>query len=354
MSDGAGPLRRCLRVPVHAWQTYRTMVQYLHGAREFDVIFVPTMLVHHLLGWTCLIKRILRTKACRVILFFPNTPIHLDLRTNEPAWQPSPTAKLFARLIRALDKEVKSGRVILGVETLPMREALTHLTGVRFSYLPHPVSPTQDALPSSPTSLSCPPLAPLPGAAGCVATADQPSAMITMASYGGARHEKGCDLLVDAVHEYCRRHPDSRVRFVLQSVDGDEQLWGRLNGIPSVRLISSYFKNGEYHRQLAQTNVLLLPYRRSSYGLRGSRVVIEALVLGLPVVATAGTTLAQQAEQFGALQLCNDEDSGSLVAAIAGLERNYESFAAIGRQRLTKAREHFSVENFRNLLGHAG
>ena len=70
MGDGAGPVRRYLRVPVHAWQTYRTIKKYLRGGTsierhqlgkiemngspgesvrsgrgaEVDVIFVPTVL----------------------------------------------------------------------------------------------------------------------------------------------------------------------------------------------------------------------------------------------------------------------------------------------------------------------
>ena len=102
-------------------------------------------------------------------------------------------------------------------------------------------------------------------------------------------------MLVAAVAEYCRRYPDSRVKFVLQSVDGDEKLWRWLKENPKVQLIPNYFNNGEYARQLVETDVLLLPYRRSSYGLRVSRVVIEAMVHGIPVVATRGTTIEDQA-----------------------------------------------------------
>ena len=97
MGDGAGALRRCLRVPVHAWQTYRALKKYIRRTEKFDVIFVPTVLVHHLLGWTWLIKRVFKQASTRVILFFPNTPVQLDLKTNEPSWQPAPTAKLFCR-----------------------------------------------------------------------------------------------------------------------------------------------------------------------------------------------------------------------------------------------------------------
>ena len=337
MGDGADALRRYLRVPVHAWQTYRAMKKYLRRNNSIDVIFVPTVLVHHLLGWTWLIKRVLKQAPCRVLLFFPNTPVQLDLKTNELSWLPAPTAKLFCRLIRSLKMEVDEGRVILGVETEPMREALTLLTGVKFTYFPHPVTPSAEC---GVRSAEYRPAALNP----------QLSTFITMGSYGSARHEKGSDLLVDAVDEFCRRYPDSRVRFVLQSVGGDAEHWEKMEGNPKVRLIPVYFADDEYIRQVQATDVLLLPYRRSSYSLRVSRVVIEAMVHGIPVVTTRGTTLASQAEESGAAVLCEGENVESLVAAIHEMELNFFKYNQIAERQRDKACEVFSIRKFRETL----
>lgn len=322
MGDSAGPVRRYLRVPGHGWNTYRTIKKYLRNEEKYDVIFVPTVLVHHLLGWTWLIKRVLNKTAGRVILFFPNTPVQLDLKTGEASWQPAPTAKLFNKLIRSLRNEVAQGRVILGVETHPMREALTRLTGVPFTYFPHPV-PAEKI------------------------EARKPGAVLAFASFGSARHEKGSDVLVAAVEDYCRHYPDSRVQFILQSVDGDAALWERLKGNSKVQLIPNYFNNGEYIKSLAQTDVLLLPYRRSSYGLRVSRVVIEAMVNGIPVVTTRGTTLEEQAKEFGAAVFCEDEKAESLVQAIREMEQNFARLKEQAENRKAPVREHFSVRQFR-------
>jgi glycosyltransferase involved in cell wall biosynthesis len=330
MGDDAGALRRYLRVPVHAWQTYRAIKKYLRENKPFDVIFVPTVLVHHLLGWTWLIKRVLKAAPGKVVLFFPNTPIVLDEQTNEPAWLPAPTAKLFCRLIQSLREEVKHGRVLLGAETQPMRAALMRLTGVPFTYFPHPV-------------------APLPEVAGEKNLRNDRE--IIMGSYGSARHEKGSDVLVAAVEEYCRRHPATRARFVLQSVDGDQKLWARLAGHPKVRLIPNYFPDGEYIRQLGATDVLLLPYRRSSYALRVSRVVIEAMVQGLPVVTTRQTTLEDQAKQFGAAMVCVDGEAETLIQAIHEMEQKFSTMQALAARQKPAAREHFSVAEFRRILG---
>jgi glycosyltransferase involved in cell wall biosynthesis len=331
MGDGAGAVRRYLRVPAHGWNTRRAVRRFLKNDGDYDLIFVPTVLVHHLLGWTWLIKGPLKKSKARVVLFFPNTPIHLRAGTGEPEWQPAPTAKLFCRLLRSLKQEVEQGRVILAAETQPMRKALTQLSGVPFTYLPHPVAPIAES-------------------AGEVARLDGANGRITMGSYGSARHEKGSDVLVNAVDAYTRRYPDSRIQFVLQCVEGDQELWKRLEGNAKVRLLRDYFGSGGYARQLLATDVLLLPYRRSSYGLRVSRVVIEALVHGLPVVATRGTTLADQAAEFGAATFCEDGSAESLVKAIREMEQGFAEFRRLAESREDNARRHFSVSEFRGKL----
>lgn len=336
MSDGIGALRRYWRVPVHGWKTYRALKTYLRSKKEYDVVFVPTVLVHHLVGWVGIIKRVLKNTPARVILFFPNTPVQLDLKTNETSWQPAPTAKLFNRLIRSLRNEVNEGRVILGVETHPMREALTRLTDVAFTYFPHPVHAERfddrkrkTEIENGKKECRCP---------------------LIFASYGSARHEKGSDILVPAVEEYCRRYPGSLVQFILQSVDGDAALWARLKENPRVKLITNYFNHGEYAQYLAETDVLLLPYRRSSYGLRVSRVVIEAMIHGIPMVATLGTTLEEQAKEFGAAVFCEDQNVSSLVQAIHEMDENFHQFKERAKKLKISAQEHFAVNEFRRRI----
>jgi glycosyltransferase involved in cell wall biosynthesis len=334
MSDGAGALRRYARVPQHAWQTRQAIRGWLRANPAPDLIFVPTVLVHHLLGWTWLIRGALRETRTRVLLFFPNTPVRLDPTTREPVWNPAPTSKLFAYLLRKLAPEVAAGRVILGAETLPMRDALTKVSGVPFTYLPHPVAPLAPAASPGP----------------------QPATPV-FASYGPARHEKGSDILQAALKRFRAQSHEAKVRFAVQWLEAFRDDRGNLvardpelERDPQVEFITRFFGDGEYGQRLAATSALLLPYRLSSYALRVSRVVIEAMVNGLPVVATRGTTLAAQAEQFGALVPCQDGDAPSLAAAISTLAAGFEGFQATARQRMSLAREHFSVAHFRALL----
>lgn len=324
MGDGAGVLTRYLRVPLHGLQTVMAVGRYLRQFSNFDVIFVPTVLVHHLLGWVYLIKRQIKKHPIRVILFFPNAPVVHNLSDNTYTWTPSPTTALLRFLLKSLTDEVNSGKVVLGAETYAMQRALTTLTGLPFTYFPHPVAP----LPAPEQERA-------------------PNSKLVMASYGGARQEKGSDILFQAVTKFSDRYPHAPVQFILQCLQGFDDERQGLNNNPAVEWITRYFMEGEYAQYLGQTDVMLLPYRPGSYALRVSRVVIDALVNGIPVVVTGGTTLAEQASQWGAALLCDSEDVYSFVEAMGQMVQQQEKLRSRAKERMSMAQDHFSVANFK-------
>jgi glycosyltransferase involved in cell wall biosynthesis len=99
---------------------------------------------------------------------------------------------------------------------------------------------------------------------------------------------------------------------------------------------------------------MLLPYRLSSYRLRGSRVIMEAMVNGIPVIATGGTTLAGALETFGAGLICEDGRPESLAQAIQEMETRYEELSRAAQARRQAAATEFSVENFRKTFLRSG
>lgn len=332
MGDGSNALKRYSRVPLHAWKTWRAIQRWLKTNPAPDLIFVPTVIVHHLWGWQRVVKKALRhLPNTRLLLFFPGAPVQVDAQGGVH-WDQAPTAKLTQRLINSLRPEVERGQVILGAETHPMVRELTRLSGVRFTYLPHPVSFSSDAT-------ECPELG--------------PEDDIILGSYGGARHEKGTDILVSAVEQHLQTHPETRLRFVLQMADSFTDAWKRLVDHPRVEIVEGYFPPGEYPRQLARTHGLILPYRASSYALRVSRVVIEAMAGGFPLIATDETTLSDQAREFGAGVYCKNEDVGSLAKALRELELHFGDLRYQAWNRRGLAREHFSIATFRDILAHA-
>jgi len=351
MSDKAPKWRRLLRIPVHGLATYRAVSRLLakysapHAPSSKlpvdrtwpDLIFVPTVLVHHLIGWIPLIKWKLRSLPTRVLLFFPNTPVDLDA-SGKPMLAPEPTAKFFRWCIQRLASEVRNGRVILGAETRPMTQALTEITGVPFTYLPHPVEISGLALSES---------AELRGARG---------GPLVFGAYGAARADKGSDLLQKAIRLALEEWPEIPVKFVVQWIKDFQDQKGQsvscdpwLREHPKVEVIDEVLAGDDYTRQFRQTDLLLLPYG-TDYRLRVSRVVIEALVGGKPVVVASATTLEEQSREFGASIAFDGASDVALLDALKLAVKDIDKLVEQARQRASAARHHFSVTAFRGVI----
>lgn len=330
--DGSGRITRYSRVLIHPWQTWLTMRRYLEANRRFDAIFVPTLGFHHLPAWVWLIKNTLRNQSTRVLLFFLILPIRWDPGPGRPVPDGSPTSRLFFRLLRSLGPEIQSGKVVLGAEVEPVRAALESLAGVRATLFPQIVNPIQ----KSQFSLA------------------RAQGQIEMACYGPARAEKGSDVLQEAIAIYLRRFPAGRARFTIHWPEDFPGSNGRavtksadLLADSRVEYLTGFLTHAEYEERLRQTQVMLLPYRLSAYRLRGSRVVIEAVVNGIPVIATRGSALAAMPESFGAGVACDDGDPESLALAIREMEMRFEELKKVAEEKAAAAAAAFSVESFR-------
>jgi glycosyltransferase involved in cell wall biosynthesis len=330
LGDGSGPLTRYSRVFTHNLETWRVMDRYLRDHPDFDAIFVPTVSVHHLWAWVRLIKGVLRSRKTKVLLFFLTFPASIDSKGNVVS-DGSPTARLLVSLMRSIGAEVRDGKVVLGVETKAMRKAWERLTGIPFVWFPQPV-------------------------ATAVRNARRSGEWIEMACFGAARAEKGSEILQEAIEMHLHQFPSSRARFTVQWID-DFQAGGKLavksamlQNNSRMRFVTRYFGDGEYAKYLTGTDVMLLPYRLASYGLRGSRVVLEAAVNSIPVVVTRGTTLASVAEDMGTGVLCEDGDARSLACAIAEMETRFEEMSRSAASKSAYAAELFSVAEFRRIF----
>ena len=340
-----------------------------------DWIFVPTVLVHHFLGWWLLLRTGSVPKESRVLLFFPNLPIRLG-ESGKAHWSGGPTTRLMAWLFARLRGDVESGKLVLGVETHAMRRALEGLIQMTVTYLPHPVEAQgetrverrESRAPSPATSYSPPGTSAKPIVFGC---------------YGAARWEKGSDIFQEAIKLILKNEVASKkcrvasvedksnpvthyslpattvgrpLRFAIQWVEDFQDDSVNLVSIdpwlrdhPKVEVIGRYFEGDEYERRLAQTDVMVLPYRKP-YQLRVSRVVIEAMLNGMPVIATRGTTLFEQAEEYGEVLGCKEGDAESLAEAMLEVAERFEVLRASAEEKVNAAAESFSVGYFRKLI----
>lgn len=146
------------------------------------------------------------------------------------------------------------------------------------------------------------------------------------------------------------------LRFAIQWVEDFQDEDGNLISInpwlrkhPQVEVIGHYFKGNEYERRLAATDVMVLPYRKP-YQLRVSRVVIEAMLSGMPVIATRGTTLFEQAEEYGVVVGCEEGNTENLAEAMLEVVEKFEVLRLNAQERASFAAGFFSVKYFRELL----
>jgi len=71
---------------------------------------------------------------------------------------------------------------------------------------------------------------------------------------------------------------------------------------------------------------------------------------GMPVIATRGTTLFEQAEEYGVVVGCQDCDAESLAEAILEVVASFETMRMTAQEKANSVAESFSVGYFRDLL----
>lgn len=337
-------IRRLFRLTKHDGPKSKAPAAGLQGlskdkfSKVPDVVFVPTMLSPHLLGWWLLLKTGSIPASAKVLLFFPGAPVHL---TNQGYGEidTNPHGKLFRWIVRQLLAEVLNGLVVLGAETTAMSKALTQATGVPFTYLPQPVR--DESFPNNHLKAGDP---------------ANPGKPLVFGCYGAARCEKGSDVLQAAIRKVLEKEPLLPAKFIFQWVEDFNDDQGRrvtkdpwLLNQPKVEIINHYFGEGEYCQRLAETDVMMLPYR-GRYKLGVSRVLIEAMTAGIPVIVTRETTLWDQAREFGAAIGCVDGSVEDLARCLRTACHHSSDLRLKAKGKARLAQVHFSIINFRKLL----
>jgi glycosyltransferase involved in cell wall biosynthesis len=307
----------------------------------------------------------------------------------------------MAWLFENLRGEVESGKVVLGVETHAMRRALEGLIRMPVVYLPHPVEfhtetrrrggvesseflttedtestegqaglrlssqagaafsyPSSSKVDVSPVSESLTRSASIPASTlatsnSLPATAAKP---LIFGCYGAARWEKGTDVLQAAIRLVLQEKPEIPANFVFQWLEDFKDEHGLCVSLdpwmrehPKVEVVERYFNEGEIHLRLAETDVMVLPYRKP-YRLRVSRVVIEAMLNGMPVIATEDTTLLEQANEHGCGLACQEGSAESLARAILQAAANSDLMQRVAKEKAPEVQSNFSVDRFRQIL----
>jgi len=168
----------------------------------------------------------------------------------------------------------------------------------------------------------------------------------------GARPEKGFHKIPAIVAE-CRRR-QIEVDFLLQLLN--EQLSGNvfeelclLAQQPGVRTIHGALDRASYRAMLAEADLLLFPYDRIPYRQRNSDVLIEAGLLGLPVVVPSETWLSDQVNSGSVAGIVFEgDDAASMAEALGRCVNELPTLRKEARARAVYWRENQGIEPFLN------
>ena len=315
---------------VHSIRVLKAMWPVLKK-KKYDHIFVPTVLIHHLLAWY-VIAAFHPNRPKRITLFFVTNPGVWN-KDNKVALLPQKTI-LLKSLLRFFAGMVRKGKVTMAVETDGAKREFEQLAGFAFVLLPHPV-------PFLPKQQS---------------TTNSYSGPLVFSCLGFARHEKGSDILKQVLLSYASSGLTDKKRFLVQWLDAfrmpDQTFCSNqeLKSLDFVQLIDFSLKETEYANYLKQTDCMILPYRNSSYYARVSRIAIEAVSMGIPVIYTSGGWLQELMEKFGAGIGIEDESEQELINAIEKMQLNYSDYKQKALERITSVQEYFTPENFCKLL----
>lgn len=327
---------------LHNWFFYKDLKRWLMTKPRYDWVLALTMRLQHLLAFAALSRAGWMPKETRLLLLFVQG-FGTYRGPGEPtSFGNSPSNRIARFAFRVMAPAVRGGRVVLSAETKGMRDELERFTGLPVSLFPHPVHKAAD------------------GGASVESPVDpdiDSTARLTVTCPGFARHEKGSDLLQDAILGVMKGPLAERFHFVLQWPESfqmpDGTSLGPSPGLlenPHVELINGNLDPAAYDALLARTDFAILPYRRESYHHRLSRVAIEAAGRGIPLIHTTHTWTDEVAQLAGAGVGIHEETPEALVLALMEAAERHpglKAAAAGGAQRVAKFH---SAAQFRQLL----
>ncbi|GEM_PF-1874874 len=264
-----------------------------------DVVIFPHLDFYGIIGLLNVLADMPKARQPRLLLRF------IHVMENASHRYPDPEAELLGRINDLSGKEL---RLSFSAETPVLADRLSVLLGRPVSVTTFPISPQSTPL-SSPESqqfvVYCP---------------------------GSARLDKGY-LKLEAIFRAVREvDVDLKISFVVQGLPRvaamDHQAYARkLFALPGVEFLPSAISSQEMLRQYARSSLILLPYDRGVYALRGSAALMEAAAFGRQVLTIEGLGFSDQVRYFALGTVVERvEDMAAEILTIAS-KRPAELFA---------------------------
>lgn len=354
----------------------RELAGWIKRHSPYDWICALTMRLQHLLAFA-LLSRLSRIpgKTRFFLLFVQGFGVYAGhgIRTAFPN---SPSTWLARFCFHLMAPAVRSGKVILAAETKGMQDELQRFTGLPVTLAPHPVDfkssratsdegrwqegiekHESDSRYISDLDLTSSASASVPSSKPSTLDARPSTAPLTITCPGFARHEKGTDLLQDAIREILSGPDADNFHFILQWPEPfampDGTMLGpdpRLLNDPRVEFLNRSLSSDEYEDLMERTDAIILPYRRSSYHNRVSRVAIEAAGRGIPLIYTEGTWIGEVAVMAGCGIPIQSESSDEIVKSLI---KSIDPILSVKKHTIdvkSKVIKYYSVEMLKKSL----
>jgi glycosyltransferase involved in cell wall biosynthesis len=320
--------RRYLGVLLHNVRVYRTMDRFLRKVEPFDCVFVPTVIIFHLLAWRVLLARHRGRRFQRLVLFIRNNAGSYRKDSRLPAFKRS--TNLLKWALQSFSSHIKSGHVVMATDSARLAAEYRDLCGLDFEVFPHAMTHFLNRTEKSEVG------------------------PITFSCLGPARMEKGIDVLQAAMRKVFDQAPQLNVRFVIQwnvpiVIDASGAVLKpdpAPAADPRVTIISGDLDSAAYSRLLTETDCMVLPYRRESYFARISGVAVEAMTGGIPILYTRDTWVEDAVSQMGAGLSVDDGDADDLASKIIALAGDFAAFKRRAVARTEIARRYYSPDHF--------
>ncbi len=318
----------------HSFKFKSELKRWLKKDPHYSWVFSLTVRLQHLLAFALLSRSPLANKNTKYLLLFVQGFSCYSEQSRSYQFLRSPSNVLAKLCFRLLTPAVKAKNVILAAETEGMKRELEEFTQLPVELFPHPIEAknlSQNTnVPSDPITVSCP---------------------------GFARHEKGSDLLISAIERLKNEGTLKQFHFILQWPEPFQLPDGTMLEPGEEKVNSDHitFYNGSldaaaYNTWLSQTDFVILPYRKSSYYNRLSRVAIEAGACGIPLIYTDGTWT----EEVAALVECgvkiDEESPAELVKALNRAYRDAENLKGRAVAGSERVKQYHSCEKFRSIM----
>lgn len=167
---------------------------------------------------------------------------------------------------------------------------------------------------------------------------------------GEARRDKGFRLLPEAIRRVLEAKPTPDVTFHIQTYrSGPDEQGVDAADLPNddaVHIYSEPFSETEYESFIEGADIILLPYLRGPYEAQTSGIYCEAAALGIPVVASEGTWVADQIANGGGGVLFAVGDADNLAEACLKAIGNYPHLREMAEEAAPRWRAFHSAQNY--------